>query len=672
MKVYDAQRHPITLGEVAGRGGEAVVYRMVHHPDRLAKIFQPEPRDNYAQKLAWMTDHPPQMSSGVQGHPALAWPGGLLFNDRQKMVGYWMPYVSGAVPVLDVFNPRRRALTLPKFDRRYLHRSARNLAAALSVVHRSGYVVGDLNENNILVAPSALVTLIDTDSFQVREPRDGRYVIHPCPVGKIEYMAPELQGLALNKTKRGPEHDAFALSVLIFQLLMEGNHPFRAQWMDKGDPPPLETRIAQGIFPYAAAPAGPVAPPPNTPGLQMLHPEITEMIRRSFIDGHRDPTRRPRPRDWERAIGRAELALVTCVNGHIFSNHLPACPFCPATVHRENRTSRQKETRRERPYRRPVPPRARPPQGWQPSGPGAPVGAGSSSGTVPRAGNVSGAGAGFNATASAAGGSRTTGTHSTPRPQSRPRQSRYTPHTAAQQTKTPPTTPQPPPAINPFFYRGSMWDWVRPRLQKSIGVGGGVGAAAGLALAAPLAAITTAPGETLAWPLICAAGGLLAGLLRGVRPAQRLGNWIGRRVGWNLFWRGAGLAIGGLIGLLVGLLFIWLIIPVFAGAYLGGRFGLKAGEQVWLRGQRFGWERLWVGFSGIGAALTGALIGYFAAQLPGGVIYPLAVDFQTWMLGQSIALPLAAGAAGALAGALGGFSAGLFMDLVNRTMGLLD
>ena len=83
-----------------------------------------------------------------------------------------MPYIQRTVSLLEVFNPRRRVTVLPQFDRRYLLRTARNLAAAISALHSSGYVAGDLNESNILVTPTALVTLIDTDSFQV--PRIAR------------------------------------------------------------------------------------------------------------------------------------------------------------------------------------------------------------------------------------------------------------------------------------------------------------------------------------------------------------------------------------------------------------------------------------------------------------------------------------------------------------------
>ncbi|MEZ4618073.1 MAG: hypothetical protein R2867_21530 [Caldilineaceae bacterium] len=70
---------------------------------------------------------------------------------------------------------------------------------------------------------NALVTLVDTDSFQIVDEQEA---YHHCPVGVPEYTPPELQALPLATTVREPHHDAFGLSVLIFQLLMEGYHPF--------------------------------------------------------------------------------------------------------------------------------------------------------------------------------------------------------------------------------------------------------------------------------------------------------------------------------------------------------------------------------------------------------------------------------------------------------------
>src|SRR5712691_4689158 len=88
---------------------------------------------------------------------------------------------------------------------------------------------------------TALVTLVDTDSFQVCEPHNG--VVYRCPVGKPEFTPPELQGCPFAQVDRAPEHDLFGLAVLLFQLLMEGTHPFAGVYQGHGDPPPYETRI---------------------------------------------------------------------------------------------------------------------------------------------------------------------------------------------------------------------------------------------------------------------------------------------------------------------------------------------------------------------------------------------------------------------------------------------
>ena len=163
----------------------------------------------------------------------LRWPGrvGCCSIPERQLKGLLDALHPARSPTSGRVQPTPAPDVLPQFDRRYLLRTARNLAAALSALHSSGYVAGDLNESNVLVTPTALVTLIDTDSFQVREDREWKSGASLCPVGKPEYTPPELQGKPLSEVMRLPDHDAFGLAVLIFQLLMEGSHPFRAQWL---------------------------------------------------------------------------------------------------------------------------------------------------------------------------------------------------------------------------------------------------------------------------------------------------------------------------------------------------------------------------------------------------------------------------------------------------------
>ncbi len=329
MYVYDSACQQLEIGAALFEGGEGVICAVNSLPGRLAKLYRFEKRAGKETKLTWMTANPPADPGKVRGHAAIAWPETLLYENGRRFVGYLMPEIKDAKTLLHVTNPRLRSQVLPDFDQHYLHRTARNLAAALNALHRYDYVIGDLNETNVLVASTALVTVIDTDSFQVKEKHAGQITFYPCPVGRPEYTPPELQGSYFQNEVRQPEQDTFALAVLIFQLLMEGSHPFRSTWVGNGDPPPVEQKIIQGWFPYVPKPTGPVKPPPGI-SLDRLHPPLAGLMRRCFVDGHDHPRRRPSAAEWESALEEAENALCTCTCGVVYTTHLKACPRCGA------------------------------------------------------------------------------------------------------------------------------------------------------------------------------------------------------------------------------------------------------------------------------------------------------------------------------------------------------
>lgn len=716
MIVFDGQRKPVQIGDAVGHGGEATVYHIASQPGRLAKIYEPAPRPNYADKLAWMVNHPPENPTSSLNHASLAWPDGLLFDAKRSLTGYLMPQIRHAVPLLEVFNPRRRAEVLPEFDRRYLLRSARNLAAALSALHRSGYVAGDINESNILVTPTALVTLIDTDSFQVREESGGRQVVHPCPVGKPEYTPPELQGQALSQVIRLPDHDAFGLAVLIFQLLMEGSHPFRAQWLAAGDPPPLEVRIANGAYPYIESPAYPVRPPKNALGVNTLHPWLAELFRRCFVDGHLDPRWRPGPDLWVRALTEAEQSMVRCSEGHYYSSQLDGCPYC-AIQPRRTPTGRQVPRSRTAwpaasptkpnatptgaagpvPYRRmpraarrtpnatvrmtggqgnPTTPSAFPAFGAAPAAaPAAASAGGNPAAAVPASGSGSVTGGAQNVFRSATsfsgilssllGGPGQPSLFTGPGSAAFYRGSGVTIPGAASFGGVLRSRPIIPP--------GAIRNWARQRAYKSLIIGGGQGALAGALPGAVVGLANWASGDLLSWSLLMAIGGAGAGLLRGWLPGHKLASVIDRYVGWKLFWEGIGL-VGGLVaGGLVGMLFVWAVFPVILGLVLGAQVGLFAGRKIFQVGSHVGWERIWGVFSALGFGALGfglaKLIGLggvsaFGANLADGLL-PFAANGSfmwavIWML------------AGATGGALAGGLAGILADVIGRFTGLVD
>ena len=233
---------------VVGVGGEARILLLREEPGLVAKVYH-NPTDRHERKLAAMIANPPVDPMAAKGHVSIAWPVDLLqtTHGAGRFVGFLMHRVAGLRPIIDYYNPRTRRQQCPLFDYRYLHRTVRNLAAAVGALHLRGYVIGDVNESNTLVTESALVTLVDTDSFQVRDPQTG--LVYRCPVGTPQFTPPELQNKTFAHVDRMPEHDAFGLAVLIFQLLMEGAAPVRGPVHGVGRSAALRGPHLPGTFP---------------------------------------------------------------------------------------------------------------------------------------------------------------------------------------------------------------------------------------------------------------------------------------------------------------------------------------------------------------------------------------------------------------------------------------
>ena len=317
------------LREPFRSGGEGTIYKVPRYPNLAAKVYHAQKRSSERiAKLQIMVAHPPDNPTEHLNHPSIAWPTDLLRDTAtDQVVGFVMPRLEKMLPLSEVYNPRARRRQLPLFNYRYLVRTARNLCAAVQAVHRAGYVIGDLNESNVLVSDQALVTIVDTDSFQVRDPQTG--VVHRSLVGKPEYIPPELQGCSFADVDRLPEHDAFALAVLIFRLLMEGFHPFDGKYNGKGESPEISSRIEKGYFPYACR-STPIKPSPLAPPFEMLHPKIRALFLRCFEEGYRDRSIRPRVEDWLSALDEVEALLQQCGQNeqHYYWAHMQSCPWC--------------------------------------------------------------------------------------------------------------------------------------------------------------------------------------------------------------------------------------------------------------------------------------------------------------------------------------------------------
>ncbi|MET0397780.1 MAG: TonB family protein [Longimicrobiaceae bacterium] len=345
-------------GSELGAGGQATVYPVPGRPDRVAKIYH-DPAPEQELKLRRMIAHPPAgASAGGSGAGIFAWPLELLRGEDGGLVGFLLPRVDGRLRVFELYNPATRRERAPLFHHGLLHRAARNLAAAFDRLHEAGFVVGDVNESNILVGEDGRVVLIDTDSFQVRDPECG--TVYRCPVGRPEFTPPELRERSFAETDRAPEHDRFGLGVLVFQMLMEGTHPFAGRFRGKGEPPSVQERIAAGHFPYARRTGVPLEPPRTAPPPEVLDPGVRELVRRCFEDGHRDPAARPHAAEWRDTLEAAEAALATCGRNeqHRYGAHLGDCPWCERARKLEGRDPFPSAAAVRSGEHRPVPARA--------------------------------------------------------------------------------------------------------------------------------------------------------------------------------------------------------------------------------------------------------------------------------------------------------------------------
>ncbi len=326
----------VPLGRMLGQGGEGAVHAVEGQPGVCAKVYnQKAKKDLLHGKLRIMVANPPNDPSLSKGHRSIAWPTRILYRgpaDAAHFAGFIMPQISlqDFKTALNRYLPQdRRKEFGGGFTWRHCFNTAWNISSAVAAIHERGYCAGDINESNIMVSGTTLITIIDCDSFQVPDAAGGR--IFRCPVGKPEYTAPELIGKSFDTVDRTPATDNFGLSVMLFHFLMEGFHPFQARGRLVENAETTNAKIKLGHFPYPhpGKPEG-VDPPGHAPPFEMLHPEIQRLFIRAFVDGHKDPSTRPTSRDWYDGLRKVRKEIIACGANpnHAFFSHVGACPWC--------------------------------------------------------------------------------------------------------------------------------------------------------------------------------------------------------------------------------------------------------------------------------------------------------------------------------------------------------
>lgn len=246
--------HSNEIGEVKkiSKGSEGTVYKVIQS-GKCVKIFHSsEIAKEKEDKITFMTG-----VSSLKKHANLSWPQECIYDSSENFIGYVMNCApEGSTPLTSYFNARMYEL-----DTHLLVHCAMNLVRTCLDLHKEGITICDFNPNNFLISKKGECFFVDTDNFQFRTTGNREY--KPA-VACSMYQNKDLQellsdgmssGMSLSKIVPGFPYGSFnrktdiwAVCVLVFQILMNGTHPFTGKY--DGENISLEVNIYHDYAPY--------------------------------------------------------------------------------------------------------------------------------------------------------------------------------------------------------------------------------------------------------------------------------------------------------------------------------------------------------------------------------------------------------------------------------------
>jgi serine/threonine protein kinase len=208
----------------------------------------------------------------------LAWPVGICF-ENDDFRGFVMPYVDlSHSNTLDFYLDKKlyeekfpgNPLSLPfKID------IAKNLASVIKLLHSKGHFFIDFKPQNVRVYDRYnLISLIDCDGFSILS-KDGRRFL--AKSFSSEYIAPEALQTNSQPEVLSIDQDLFALSVVLFQLLNFGIHPYSGLITQGDAATTTDDKVSKGYYPY-----GKVGHPKIQPIKGSVHKTIDDSIMALF------------------------------------------------------------------------------------------------------------------------------------------------------------------------------------------------------------------------------------------------------------------------------------------------------------------------------------------------------------------------------------------------------
>lgn len=213
----------VLLLKCIASGGEGSVYET--NTPYVCKIYKKEKIEkSKIEKIKLMT-------SKRINFEGICWPVDIVYNKYNEFVGYLMPKASGKELQKCLFVKPLLIKNFPNWDKRDTVQLCLTILEKIQFLHKRNIILGDINPMNILVVDSKEVYFVDTDSYQI----EG----FPCPVGTVNYTAPEIQRKKFNTFLRSFGNEYFAVATLLFMIMLPGKPPYSQQ----GGESPIENII---------------------------------------------------------------------------------------------------------------------------------------------------------------------------------------------------------------------------------------------------------------------------------------------------------------------------------------------------------------------------------------------------------------------------------------------
>lgn len=250
-------------------------------------------------------------------------PLGAVYSKSNKFLGYVMNYFEE----VDQLSIIQNKVTFSKFQNinyRMLVRASLELTRNVSAIHKAGYIIGDMNPKNFVVARDLTVYAVDVDSFQF----ESQNVFYRTSGRLLEWLHPDLHMEDWPEIEIAPEHDCFTLAKLIFQLLTFGENPFAAIYEDSTREVNGANAVRQRHYPFnddRAKSLG-ISTRPGVIHPKFLSKRLDKLFNRAFL-GSLDEI--PTPSEWQYALAKFYDALIECeINPSHFHNKSARCPMC--------------------------------------------------------------------------------------------------------------------------------------------------------------------------------------------------------------------------------------------------------------------------------------------------------------------------------------------------------